>query len=860
MTQVSQGSTPSASPSPAANAAPNASSSVVDRTERTGSPGMVLVLALVLVGTAASFSFLSPEDAGRLTLGLLALLAIIGVIGLFAYAVGFLQLSGQAAKNDITKLVSDTGVEGMLVTEGDTRVLYANEAYMALAGANDLADLRTVERLFSGTPEVSEAIYRLAQAARDGKRGSEELRLSPPLSGEGAVGWYRIRVRPLERFGQKRATLWTVADVTRERARHENVFQELQHAIDFLDHAPAGFFSCGADGKINYMNATLAGWLDYDLAQYGSGGLRLADIVAGDGAHLIGTVAGRASEVRTETFDVDFKRRNGQSLPVRVIHRVAFAQDRTQGPSRTLVINRAPGEEPAENLRAAEVRFARFFNQTPMAIATVDRDGAILNANASFARLMPQAVSGATDTGRSIFSSVVDRDRETLRKAIADALAHRTDTEPVDAGLGGEPPRSARFFVTPGEDSNDDASAVIFALDTTEQKTLQESFAQAQKMQAIGQLAGGVAHDFNNILTAIIGHCDLMLMRHSPGDSDYDDIQQIRANSNRAASLTRQLLAFSRQQTLRPQVLQLPDIISEVSNLLKRLLGETVSLDVKHGRNLGPVRADPGQLEQVVVNLAVNARDAMLSKNPSGGGSLTIETLAVSAAEVRRMDDDVLPVGDYTALRISDTGTGIPPEILPKIWEPFFTTKEVGKGTGLGLSTVYGIIKQSGGYIFAENVPGAGAAFTIYLPVHAAPEAAVAKLPVTKDKPADLWGTGTILVVEDEDMVRAIAERALSRQGYSVVTAENGEVALETIETMDKPDLLVSDVVMPVMDGPSMARKVRERWPDLPILFMSGYAEEQLRRSIDLDNVAFLPKPFSVQQLAEAVQEILAAK
>jgi two-component system cell cycle sensor histidine kinase/response regulator CckA len=383
--------------------------------------------------------------------------------------------------------------------------------------------------------------------------------------------------------------------------------------------------------------------------------------------------------------------------------------------------------------------------------------------------------------------------------------------------------------------------------------------AQASKMQAVGQLAGGVAHDFNNILTAVLGSCDLMLMRHTPGDSDYDDIQQIRSNANRAASLTRQLLAFSRQQTLRPQVLQLPDVISEVSNLLKRLLGETVELVVTHGRNLGPVRADPGQLEQVVVNLAVNARDAMLASNPSGGGRLTIETLNVSAHDVRAMDDDVLPIGDYTALRIADTGTGIPAEVLAHIWEPFFTTKEVGKGTGLGLSTVYGIIKQSGGYIFAESPKGGGAVFTIYLPIHTAAESPV-KAPVAKPAQGDLWGSGTVILVEDEAMVRAVAERALARQGYTVLTAENGEAALELFESCDKPDLLISDVVMPVMDGPTMVGHARKRWPDVPILFMSGYAEEQLRKSIDLDNVAFLPKPFSVQQLAQAARAVLVPK
>jgi two-component system cell cycle sensor histidine kinase/response regulator CckA len=297
---------------------------------------------------------------------------------------------------------------------------------------------------------------------------------------------------------------------------------------------------------------------------------------------------------------------------------------------------------------------------------------------------------------------------------------------------------------------------------------------------AIRRFANGSGH-VTDVAVRLKGHPDepvaltIAGARHSPGDSDYDDIQQIKANSNRAASLTRQLLAFSRQQTLRPQVLQLPDVISEVSNLLKRLLGETVTLVVKHGRNLGPVRADPGQLEQVVVNLAVNAKDAI----GLSGGTLTIETLAVTAAEVRRMDSELLPIADYTALRLTDTGTGIPPDILPKIFEPFFTTKDIGKGTGLGLSTVYGIVKQSGGYIFADSKPGRGATFTIYFPVHTEGAPAPAARPAERDRPGDLWGSGTILLVEDEDMVRAVAERALTRQGYTVLTAENGEAALE---------------------------------------------------------------------------------
>ncbi len=495
----------------------------------------------------------------------------------------------------------------------------------------------------------------------------------------------------------------------------------------------------------------------------------------------------------------------------------------------------------------------------PFGMALVGDDGRFLQMNDAFVR------AAQVDTASPPLypgDLVVREDKAVVADAIRRFAGGATHTTDLAVRLKDHPDEPVALSIA-GARGLGEASVLLSLKDNSEESRLKREVAQATKMQAVGQLAGGVAHDFNNILTAIIGHCDLMLMRHSPGDSDYDDIQQVKANSNRAASLTRQLLAFSRQQTLRPQVLQLPDVISEVSNLLKRLLGETVTLTVKHGRNLGPVRADPGQLEQVVVNLAVNARDAIIAKDPRGGGKLSINTFAVSADDVRKMGSDILPIADYIALEVADTGGGIPPDILPKIFEPFFTTKEVGKGTGLGLSTVYGIVKQSGGYIFADSKPGKGTTFSIYLPVHTAttPSPTKVVMPLKRDeKPVDLWGTGTIVLVEDEDMVRAVAERALTRQGYTVMTAENGEAALELLARCDKPDLLISDVVMPLMDGPTMVRHARARYPDLPILFMSGYAEEQLRKSIDLDNVAFLAKPFSVQDLAEATRRVLSDK
>jgi two-component system cell cycle sensor histidine kinase/response regulator CckA len=490
----------------------------------------------------------------------------------------------------------------------------------------------------------------------------------------------------------------------------------------------------------------------------------------------------------------------------------------------------------------------------PLGLALADRDGRFVYLNAAFRRAAGLSRSAAPAWPSDL---VVDEDKAAVADSVRRFARGPSMSGDLAVRLKARPDEPIALTVA-GARGLGEAAVLLSLKDNSEEDRLKRQVAQATKMQAVGQLAGGVAHDFNNILTAIIGHCDLMLMRHAPGDSDYDDIQQIRSNSNRAASLTRQLLAFSRQQTLRPQVLQLPDVIAEVSTLLKRLIGDTVTLEVKHGRSLGAVRADPGQLEQVIVNLAVNARDAMLAKDEKGGGTLMLHTYAVSADDVRRMGSEILPIADYTALRVTDTGTGIAPHLLPKIFEPFFTTKEVGKGTGLGLSTVYGIVKQSGGFIFAESEPGKGTSFTLYFPVHRLEAARPGRK--AKEGKGELWGTGVILLVEDEATVRAVAERALTRHGYTVLTAENGEAALEILEREGRVDLMISDVVMPTMDGPTTAREARKLQGDLNILFISGYAEEQLRQSIDLDRVAFLAKPFSVQKLAEATRDALAGK
>ena len=614
------------------------------------------------------------------------------------------------------------------------------------------------------------------------------------------------------------------------------------------------FTPLGAGDSSADARALFAGTLGDRLAASGM----MAALTGADGRILDANPAfhqraGGSADVAPGTLIVDllalderqqfrFAREGQGGGPLRILQ-VPLAEEEG-GPSLFLLLDEVAGVsgDGGHNINA-------LLEMLPLGLATANRDGRFVYLNAAFRRA---AALGKSEVPAWPSDLVVDEDKA----AVADAVRRfaRGASVPGDIAirLKAQPEEPIALTIA-GARGLGEAAVLLSLKDNSEEDRLKRQVAQATKMQAVGQLAGGVAHDFNNILTAIIGHCDLMLMRHTPGDSDYDDIQQIRSNSNRAASLTRQLLAFSRQQTLRPQVLQLPDVIAEVSTLLNRLIGDTVKLQVKHGRGLGPVRADPGQLEQVIVNLAVNARDAMPE-----GGTLVLQTYAVSADDVRRMGSEILPIAGYSAMRVSDTGTGIAPALLPKIFEPFFTTKEVGKGTGLGLSTVYGIVKQSGGFIFAESELGKGTSFVIYLPVHRAEVPAAGRK--ARAAPTELWGTGTVLLVEDEATVRAVAERALARHGYTVLLAENGEAAIEILEREKRVDLMVSDVVMPTMDGPTTARAARVIQPDLPILFISGYAEEQLRQSIDLPRVAFLAKPFSVQALAEAARDTLAMK
>ncbi|MBU6445431.1 MAG: response regulator [Alphaproteobacteria bacterium] len=502
----------------------------------------------------------------------------------------------------------------------------------------------------------------------------------------------------------------------------------------------------------------------------------------------------------------------------------------------------APQAAPASNSAGAPT----LYRDAPVGMALCDADGKLIESNRAFDAFFAVAV-----TAGQKLASLVDADG-TLGELIAAALEGKSHA-PAEIRPRSDADRIGELFaIATAAKQGEAGRAMLYLIDISAQKALETKFAQAQKMQAVGQLAGGVAHDFNNLLTVIIGNCEFLLMRHPAGDPSFKEINEIQQNALRAANLVRQLLAFSRKQTLQPKVLALRDVLGELAMMLQRLLREGISLKVEPARDLWPVHADEAQITSAIINLVVNARDAMPQ-----GGAVSIHTENETVAAPVPIDTAIMPAGDYVRIDVADTGTGIPKEHLGKIFDPFFTTKPTGQGTGLGLATVYGIVKQTGGFITVESEVGKGTTFRIYLPRFKGEIAATA-MP-ERTAPRDVTGQDTILLVEDEDAVRAFAARALKLRGYNVLEASGGEEALELVKDHGGAiQLLVTDVVMPNMDGPTLVRNVRRLIPEVRVIFMSGYAEDAFRRHDEkAENLHFLPKPFGLKELAAKVKDVL---
>ncbi len=683
--------------------------------------------------------------------------------------------------------------------------------------------------------------------------GSKDSKIIQLLSGNNEQKYVEVILsRKKERAGY---IGWTFSGVTpnvpfEPMKKNENGFN-IEQLGRILDGSNRGLLAVSEGGNIIYANDILLYWLTGESEEALRIPLPLSQLCSDIPKNLKGQI--KIQTLSGDDILLDFTpleiasdhMKNPYSYEVlghqAQVYQVVFHLSES-------VINESDGDN---------INIDRFFRESPIGIAIVTEQGNVLERNNVFREYVKDLdIKNSRSLRLFIKSDEYDDLHARIKKTLDTGLASSIP----DMGFKGKIEKHAHIYMTPLNKFGDhDRVVILYIIDTTEQKSLELQFAQSQKMQAVGQLAGGVAHDFNNLLTAIIGFSDLLLVRHGPGDQSFSDIIQIKQNANRAANLVRQLLAFSRQQTLRPKVLILTDVLAELSNLLGRLIGDSIELDFNHGRGLGQVKVDQGQLEQVIINLCVNARDAMDNQ-----GKITIRTRNISLKQSKKVKENypVMPLNEYVLLEVEDTGCGIPKENLDKIFEPFFSTKEVGKGTGLGLSTVYGIVKQTDGFVFPASVVGKGTTFSIYLPVYKESDKEFAKketaIPVPEKNDRDLTGKGTILLVEDEDAVRMFAARALKNKGYNLYEADSGETALALFEDIeDELDLIISDVIMPLMDGPTMVRKIRETNDRIKVIFISGYAEEAFEKSPEDDDFHFLPKPFSLKQLAERVKEVL---
>ncbi len=502
-------------------------------------------------------------------------------------------------------------------------------------------------------------------------------------------------------------------------------------------------------------------------------------------------------------------------------------------------------------LRASEASYGTLVEHAPVGIYRSTPQGKLLSVNAAVVRMLGYDSAAEVlplDMARDVYADPAERQRLVDRDTYTDrqyddveATWKRRDGHLLTVQLSVRAVRDGTGHVEYYE---------TFVRDVTDQRRLQQQLLQSQKMEAVGRLAGGIAHDFNNLLTVITSYSDLLLEDLGTDDPKRSDVEQVRKAADGAAALTRQLLAFSRQQVVEPRVVSLNAVVESLQKILRRVLGEDVELAATPGPDLGAVRADVGQLEQVLMNLAVNARDAMPT-----GGKLTIETGNVEHDPAFARGHGAAAVRQFVMLAVTDTGVGMDEATKARIFEPFFTTKEPGKGTGLGLATVYGIVQQSGGFIWVYSEPGHGTTFKIYLPRVDAPAEGVA---VTAVAPVGR-GTETVLLAEDAAAVRAVARQVLERQGYTVLEAPDGELALHLAQRHSGPiHLLLTDVVMPGMSGRQLADRLAPARPDMKVLYASGYTDDSVvRHGVLEEGMPYLQKPFTPESLARKVRDVL---
>ncbi len=807
-------------------------------------PTVIVTVTVAASAIIGSGLYLILAETGGLA-AVAAFPAFVAVLASGLVGLGYaLFLAWKVKRSRLLADIFEKAEAPRAILDGKFAPVAVNGAFRKLFGGGLVDPLTALGERAADTGPAREAMTQLRAAAETGRSAAVEL----PLSDSSTV--YRLMIEPLG--PRSNATLLRLRDVTADRAKERTLREEYARCMAFIEDAPVGIYAVDEGGFFRFINRTMAGWLGADPRNLTAGGARLHDFVAdrlpgGTAAH---DPFGNGSEAGV----AHLYGRQGRHFRAAITRGRVSPIASKDSSSWAVVSDLSSAQGRLDGIKASARQLERMFANSPIGVAVLDLEGNILESNTVFCEIA--GVKHADVGMRPLADLFAEDERPDVFDRIARISAGDDNREAFEAQPATRPGSVASMFLSRLTDPGGETSGLIVQLlEATEQRNLEVQFAQSQKMQAVGQLAGGIAHDFNNLLTAMIGFCDLLLLRHKPGEESFADVMQIKQNANRAANLVRQLLAFSRQQTLEPKVLNITDVLAELTHLLRRLIGENIELDVVHGRDLGMVRVDQGQLEQVIINLVVNARDAMPT-----GGMLTVRTGNVSSNDPIRRDHELMPPGNYVLTEVIDTGEGIPKENLGRIFEPFYSTKEVGSGTGLGLSTVYGIVKQTGGFIFVDSEPGKGAKFSIFLPRHdhADRPAGPQPVPETEDR-RDLTGVGTVLLVEDEDAVRLFGSRALRNKGYIVKEAPSGEEALTIIQQEGEDiDLLITDVVMPNMDGPTLIRHVREIRPEMKIICISGYAEDAFRSRIDRGtDIHFLPKPFSLQQLAGKVKDVM---
>lgn len=738
----------------------------------------------------------------------------------------------------------NTSSVSRIITNKDQETVYTNDSFNVLTSRFGTPSLENFIKLFDKPLKVERQLNKISEKSTSSK--SAVVELSTTINDKE----HFFEVTALSVVNWPDHTHWRIEDITKHYKMQIALSERQEKLLDFTNNAPVGFFSVDESGKFLFANDTLADWL----------GTTPDDIRKSHVLHDF--VRSIPSSTPYQCFkdnkdiqsgEVTLHTKDGQELKALITHALSHDEE-GKIHTRSIVYDLTSEQKIRQALQTSQSRFQHLFEDAPIGICLLSSDYTITESNRGFSHLIGKSSDKIKNNKLNdyiIKSDCAPLDGWLESIANEDAIPHSS----IEITLKGENKTVVQLYA---RKFKGESSLVLHFIDLTEKKNLEEQFTQSQKMQAIGQLAGGIAHDFNNLLTAMIGFCDLLLLRHKPGNPSFSDIMQIKQNANRAANLVRQLLAFSRQQTLQPKVLDLTDVLTELSHLLRRLIGASIDLKIEHSSELGLIKADQGQMEQVLINLTVNARDAM-----KDGGKIHIKTKNISVKKDTRLKgDDILPAGQWITIAVKDEGTGIDPQNLSRIFEPFFSTKEVGAGTGLGLSTVHGIVHQTGGALSVDSTIGEGTTFTIYLPHHNATEdelsedleeAEIAK----KQEAADLTGSAKILLVEDEDAVRTFSSRALSNKGYDTLDAGNGVLALELIKA-EKPDLelLITDVVMPEMDGPTVAKEIKVLYPNIKIIFMSGYTEDKMKEDWH-GEADFLPKPFSLKQLATKVKDVL---